>query len=74
MWTPLPRCSTLDGVEVFYTTHTEEQTRVLHAHCSERGMLMTGSADYHGRDHRLFSRFRAFNLHGLEPALGPIAP
>lgn len=34
---------------------------------------MTGSGDYHGPGHKLFSRFRAFELHGLEPALGPIA-
>ena len=33
----------------------------------------TGSSDYHGPDHRLFSRFRAFELHGREPNLGPIA-
>ena len=36
-------------------------------------MLATGSSDYHGPDHRLFSRFRAFELHGREPNLGPIA-
>ena len=32
----------------------------------------TGSSDYHGPGHRLFS-FRAFELHGCEPNLGPIA-
>jgi adenylyl-sulfate kinase len=36
-------------------------------------MLATGSSDYHGPDHRLFSEFRAFELHGREPNLGPIA-
>ena len=41
--------------------------------CEELGLLMTGSSDYHGPDHRLFSRFRAFDLHGCEPNLGPIA-
>src|SRR6478736_3563636 len=63
----------IDGVEAFYVTHTEEQTRVAHAECSRRGLLTTGSADFHGPDHRLFSRFRAFDLYGLEPRLGPIA-
>jgi 3',5'-nucleoside bisphosphate phosphatase len=63
----------LDGVETFYVTHSAEQTELLADRCSELGLLMTGSADYHGPDHRLFSRFRAFELHGRAPDLGPIA-
>jgi adenylylsulfate kinase len=63
----------LDGVEVFYTAHTREQTLLLADRCKELGLLATGSSDYHGPDHRLFSRFRAFDLHGREPNLGPIA-
>ena len=63
----------LDGVEAFYTTHTEPQTRLVAGHCAERGLLTTGSADFHGPDHPRFNRFRAFELHGLEPHLGPIA-
>src|SRR5215211_6555505 len=63
----------LDGVEVFYASHTEEQTLLLADRCAELGLLATGSSDYHGPDHRLFSRFRAFELHGREPNLGPIA-
>ncbi len=63
----------LDGVECFYVTHTEEQTRLIAGHCDAKGLLTTGSADFHGPEHRLFSRFRAFELHGLEPNLGPIA-
>jgi 3',5'-nucleoside bisphosphate phosphatase len=63
----------IDGVEAFYVTHTEEQTRYAHDQCARRGLLTTGSADFHAPDHRLFSRFRAFELHGLEPNLGPIA-
>jgi hypothetical protein len=39
----------------------------------QRGLLMTGSADFHAPDHRYFNRFRAFDLYGLEPNLGPIA-
>jgi 3',5'-nucleoside bisphosphate phosphatase len=62
----------LDGVEVFYATHTCEQTRLLAARCEERGLLTTGSADFHGPDHPVFSRFRAFDLCGLQPRLGPI--
>lgn len=63
----------LDGVEAFYITHTREQTDLLVALCAELGLLTTGSADFHGPEHRLFSRFRAFSLHGHEPVLGPIA-
>jgi predicted metal-dependent phosphoesterase TrpH len=62
----------LDGVEAFYITHTEEQTRLVVGHCAERGLLTTGSADFHGPDHPRFHAFRAFDLHGLEPHLGPI--
>ena len=63
----------VDGVEAFYVTHTEQQTRFAYEQCARRGLLTTGSADFHAPDHRLFSRFRAFELHGLEPNLGPIA-
>jgi hypothetical protein len=40
--------------------------------CERLGMLTTGSADFHGPEHREFSRFRAFCLYGREPNLGPI--
>ena len=63
----------LDGVEVFYPTHTEAQTRLLYAHCTERGLLTTGSADFHGPGNARFNRFRAFETYGLEPELGPVA-
>lgn len=67
------RAGGLDGVEAFYVTHTREQTLLVADACDERGLLTTGSSDYHGPEHRLFSRFRAFELHGREPRLGPIA-
>jgi predicted metal-dependent phosphoesterase TrpH len=63
----------LDGIEVFYATHTPEQTRFLYAAARERGLLTTGSADFHGPDHDRFNRFMAFETHGLEPVLGPIS-
>src|SRR3954454_15357110 len=62
----------LDGVEAFYATHTAEQTRLLHAAASERGLLTTGSTDFHGPDHERFDHFRGFALHGLQPHLGAI--
>lgn len=60
----------LDGVEAFYVTHSEEQTRHIHALARELGLLTTGSADFHGPAHENFNRFRAFSLYGLEPDLG----
>ena len=63
----------IDGVEAFYITHDEPQTRLLADRAAELGMLTTGSADFHGPDNRLFSRFLAFDTFGLEPNLGPIA-
>jgi 3',5'-nucleoside bisphosphate phosphatase len=62
----------LDGVEVFYATHDEEQTRTLYGAARARGLLATGSSDFHGPAHDRFDRFGAFELYGLEPALGPI--
>ena len=60
----------IDGVEAFYATHNEAQTRALYAAARERGLLTTGSADFHGPTHDHFNRFLAFELHGLEPDLG----
>jgi len=64
----------LDGVEAFYVTHTEEQTRLLADRCHELELLTTGSSDFHGPEHRTFSRFRAFSTYGLTPALAPLLP
>jgi predicted metal-dependent phosphoesterase TrpH len=63
----------IDGVEAFYITHDERQTRLLAARCAADGLLSTGSADYHGPENRLFSQFMAFDTYDLEPNLGPIA-
>jgi predicted metal-dependent phosphoesterase TrpH len=63
----------IDGVEVFYVSHTREQTLLLAERCAELEMLTTGSADYHGPENRLFNRFLAFDTFGAEPNLGPIA-
>jgi len=63
----------LDGIEVFYATHDEAQTRTLYDAAQAHGLLTTGSADFHGPEHERFSRFGAFELYGMEPRLGPIA-
>jgi predicted metal-dependent phosphoesterase TrpH len=63
----------LDGVECFYPTYSAEQTLLLSRRCRERGLLSTGSSDYHGPTHKIFSRFLVHELHGQEPELGAIA-
>jgi 3',5'-nucleoside bisphosphate phosphatase len=60
----------LDGVECFYASHTQAQTEALYR--AADGLLTTGSADFHGPQHERFNAFGAFELHGLEPNLGPI--
>jgi predicted metal-dependent phosphoesterase TrpH len=64
----------LDGVEAFYTTHSPHQIQLLADRAEELDLLTTGSADFHGPDHRHFSRFRAFELGDRVPRLGPIDP
>lgn len=63
----------IDGVEAFYVAHDPEQTRIAYAAAREHGLLTTGSSDFHGPEHPQFNAFRAFDLCGLEPALGPLA-
>ncbi len=62
----------IDGVEAFYVSHDREQTELVAKRCAELGLLTTGSADYHGPDNKLFSRFLAFETFGIEPNLGRI--
>jgi 3',5'-nucleoside bisphosphate phosphatase len=62
----------IDGIEAFYVTHTREQTELLATRCAELDLLSTGSSDFHGPENRLFSRFLAFETHGLQPNLGPL--
>lgn len=63
----------IDGVEAFYITHSREQTNVIVERCEAHDMLTTGSADFHGPDNSIFSRFLAFDTYGHEPNLGRIA-
>ncbi len=65
--------SGLDGVECFYVTHTRAQAELLADRCAQLGLLSTGSADFHGPEHRRFSRLGAFSTFGIMPVLGPIA-
>jgi predicted metal-dependent phosphoesterase TrpH len=62
----------LDGVEAFYVTFTREQTLLLADACAQRGLLSTGSADFHGPEHPRFNALRAFDLYGCTPNLGAL--
>jgi predicted metal-dependent phosphoesterase TrpH len=66
------RADGIDGVECFYVSHTAEQTTLLAERCAVLSLLSTGSSDFHGPEHPLMSRFRAFRTYGLTPQLGPL--
>jgi len=55
----------LDGVEVFYPSHTREQVAYLVGLCRDRDLAMTASSDFHGPDHKMFPRFGAYDTYGL---------
>lgn len=61
--------ASLDGVEAFYVTHNASQTRLLADRCAELGLLSTASSDFHGPQHRLFSRFLAYETHERSPSI-----
>jgi predicted metal-dependent phosphoesterase TrpH len=63
----------VDGVEAFYPTHTAEHVQLLCQIAAELDLLTTGSSDFHGSEHKTFAGFRAFELYGHEPQLGPLA-
>ena len=61
-----------DGVETYYPTHSEDQTRHLLELCDELGLIATASSDYHGPTHKTFARFGAYETYGLgEPQVPP---
>ncbi len=62
----------MDGVEAFYATHSEDQTPLLCDFAAAKGLLTTGSTDFHSPDHERFNRLGGFELYGREPDLGPI--
>jgi hypothetical protein len=61
-----------DGVETFYPTHSEAQTKHLLDLCAELGLVPTASSDYHGPTHKTFAKFGAYDTYGLgEPQVPP---
>lgn len=62
----------VDGVEAFYATHDEAQTRQLVALAEELDLLTTGSTDFHAPNHPHFADFLGFSLFEMAPRLGRI--
>ena len=68
------RAAGLDGVEAFYVTHTEEQTRLLVERCAELGLLTHRLVGLpRPRAPHLLALPGVLTTYGLEPALGPLA-
>ncbi|MET0304970.1 MAG: PHP domain-containing protein [Solirubrobacterales bacterium] len=61
----LIRALGVDGIETFYPTHSEEQTKHLLALCDELGLIPTASSDYHGPTHKTFAEFGAYETYGF---------
>jgi predicted metal-dependent phosphoesterase TrpH len=60
----------LDGIETFYPPHTEAQARHLLELCDEFGLVPTASSDFHGPNHKQFSKWADYETYGLgEPAV-----
>ncbi len=64
----------VDGVECFYPAHGRDQTEFLLDLCRERGLVPTGSSDFHGPNHKTFSRFGAYDTYGLGEPEVPARP
>jgi predicted metal-dependent phosphoesterase TrpH len=63
-----------DGVETFYPTHSEEQTKHLLELCAELNLVPTASSDYHGPTHKTFAKFGAYETYGLGEPRVPARP
>lgn len=63
-----------DGIETFYPTHSEEQTKHLLELCDELDLIPTGSSDFHGPTHKTFAKFGAYDTFGLGEPQVPEKP
>jgi 3',5'-nucleoside bisphosphate phosphatase len=64
----------VEGVEAFYPDHDRTQTEHLLRICSDRGLVPTGSSDFHGPTHKTFSSFGAYQTFGLGEPQVPAKP
>ncbi|MCB0828668.1 MAG: PHP domain-containing protein [Solirubrobacterales bacterium] len=70
----LIRALDIDGIEVYYPSHTREQTAHLLELARELGLAATASSDYHGPTHKTFRRFGAYQTYGLGQPEVPARP
>ena len=60
----------LEGIETFYPSHNADQTRHCLELCRRLDLAATGSSDFHGPDHKTFSRWGAYQTFDLgEPEI-----
>jgi predicted metal-dependent phosphoesterase TrpH len=55
----------LDGIESFYPPHTEAQSRHCLELCEEFDLVPTASSDFHGPNHKQFSKWLDYETYGL---------
>jgi predicted metal-dependent phosphoesterase TrpH len=70
----LIRALDIDGIEVYYPSHTREQTEHLLGLARELGIAATASSDYHGPTHKTFRRFGAYQTYDLGQPEVPARP
>lgn len=57
----------LDGIEVYYSTFTEEQIKYLEEFAKERNILVSGGSDYHGSKRENFDIAKYLNQSQIIP-------
>ena len=56
----------LDGIEVFYSKYSEEQTRIVHQAASELKLFMSAGSDFHRFNSPHGIRVGGYETYGLE--------
>jgi 3',5'-nucleoside bisphosphate phosphatase len=64
----------LDGIESFYPPHTEAQSRHCLELCEEFDLVPTASSDFHGPNHKQFSKWLDYETYGLGEPRVPARP
>jgi 3',5'-nucleoside bisphosphate phosphatase len=64
----------LDGIESFYPPHTEAQSRHCLELCEEFNLVPTASSDFHGPNHKQFSKWLDYETYGLGEPRVPARP
>ena len=55
----------LKGIEVFYPSHSEEQTKLFSNYAQERGLVLCGGSDWHGKSELQHSRIGAYTPNNM---------